>query len=180
MNDGTKHEAILGLLSDVITGICIYPKTLKIFAEPESPTSHKLIVMPHMADYRKLVGKGGRTINAFKHIAKTAGENAGLSLVVDLQESMVGNPEPPQPFRYNEEFDVTKATKLITELAQWTFGGPVDVQITQPHLSMDVRINSNTNMEHDGICASLNAIFYPYGMANGRKIEIKSAKGGNE
>ena len=49
-----KHEKIFSLISEIITGICSHKNALKIFTESCNDTTHKLTVMPHMADYRKL------------------------------------------------------------------------------------------------------------------------------
>lgn len=168
-----KHEKIFSLLSEIITGICSHKQALKIFTESHSPTAHKLTVMPHMADYRKLVGKGGRTIKAFQSIVKSIGNAQGMSLNLDLQESFTGTPELHEQIRFNDEFDQVALKRLVSETAAWLFAVPIEVEVVEGTQCLEVFMSAPVTIEAQNLVSALNAVFYPYARANGRVVEVK-------
>lgn len=165
-----KHEKIFSLLSEIITGICSHKDDLQIHIEQHSRVAATMFVCPHMADYRKLVGRKGVTIEALRVLAKHIGNNQGLSLVVSLQETDIGAPEPHEKI-YNQAFDQNKLKRLVSELCEWVYGYPATVEIEETKTGgMDVTADVMDNV----LLGHIAAVFVPYGKANGRDVNVKA------
>lgn len=167
-----KHEAIAKLLTEIITGICAYREDLDIQPVEHGKMAHRLIVRPHMADYSKLVGKKGGTIKALQIVAETAGHHAGISFELNLVETEVGTPEPRQR-NYTQTFDLAKLERLVRETAEWVFARPVEIKTREDHDRIQIQIDAPRDEISQALMLHLARIFYPYGKANGRTVEIR-------
>lgn len=168
-----KHEKIFTLLSEIITGICAYRDDLHIHVDDHGTFAKTLIVRPHMADYRKLVGRKGCTIDALKIFAERAGSSVGLSLNIELQETGIGAPEPHQHIE-SQEFDHTTFERLVRETVEWAFSRPLTVEF-KDQWKITVTIDAPIDKASQDNLLQIARIFYPYGRANGREVFIRNA-----
>lgn len=169
-----KHEAIFGLLSEIITGICAHKDDLRIHIDAHSRVAATMIVCPHMADYRKIVGRKGVTIEAFRVLAKEIGNVHGLSLVLNLEETDIGEPEPHEK-RYIQTFDQNKLQRLVAELCEWVFKQPVKVEVEEtPTGGIAALVEAPASDSSPAFLNCIKSIFIPYGYANGRAVEVRA------
>lgn len=171
-----KHEKIFGLLSEIITGICAHKDDLRIFVDLHSRVAATMSVHPHMADYRKLVGRKGVTIEAFRVLAKEIGNAQGLSLVLNLEETDIGEPEPHQK-HYSQTFDQAKLHRMVSSLCEWVFARPVEVHVEETETGgIAALVDAPDGITAKELMNHIKAIFIPYGMANGRAVEVRQSK----
>lgn len=166
-----NQEAICDLLTEIITGICAHRDELQINVT-DFGKAKKIIIRPHMADYRKLCGRRGVVITALKIIGETMAANAGFSLTIELHETEVGQPEPRERL-HNQTFDFNKLERLIRETVAWTYAEPIGFQIVEDGDVIRVSIPIRDNEFAQDLLRHLAYVFYPYGKANGRTVEIR-------
>lgn len=162
-----KYQTFFKAVTELIEGICTHPDELKIFEE-----DGVLNVYPHQADYPKLVGAKGRTVNAIKHLFVRAAVNLNVRIAFSLEQSFVGRREERVPFSYNPDFDLPKLIRLAETVTAAVFPSAM----VETHSSgEDISISVVTDRREDNhtTAAAMNALFYPYGFAQGRMINVK-------
>lgn len=162
-----KYQAFFKAVTEVIEGICTHPDDLKIFEE-----DGVLNVYPHQADYPKLVGAKGRTVNAIKHLFVRAAVNLNVRIAFNLEQSFVGRREERIPFSYNPDFDLEKLRRLVREVTGTVFRSATE-EIRVNGEDISINISSDRNEDNHTTAAAMNALFYPYGFAQGRMISVK-------
>ena len=167
-----KHQPLFELLSNLIESCCAHPQQLRIFTETVNGTA-VLTVLPHTADYPKLVGRHGRQVNAFKYLVQQAAGTLGASLDFVLKESFLGEREPSDPFIFNPDFDVAEFERLLQSLADLCAGEPVPVAIKEHHEILHVTATVPRGHRHETLLQALDAVCYAYCYKNGRKLQLK-------
>jgi len=160
-----KHQPFFDLLAEIIAGFCAYKDDLKIY-----DNGGILTVLPHAADHPKLIGGQGRQVNAFKFAVQQFAQHHGLTLGFAVQESFIGQREDRRPFVFNPNFDKEKADALISQLASFLFNQKVELRSECAGSSWLVTLKTPEDV---AVYDAINRIFYPYGQANGRRLQLK-------
>lgn len=171
-----KHQTYFDALTRIIEGACAYPDELRVYPEANGDHTTSLVVLPHMADYPKIVGKGGRTVNALKLLTSQASVRLGERIAFKLEESFVGKGEPRVGFGYNKDFDIDAFRKLLEVVAGSVFEPTPVFQITASGEDLFVDLMIERTNENETLVNALHAAFYPYGFAKGRIIKIRQRR----
>ena len=170
-----KYQTFFKAITDTIEGICTHPEDLRMFEDTTANGVTILNAMPHQADYPKLVGAQGRIVNAVKHLFIRAGVNLGVKIAYNIEQSFVGRREDRVPFAYNPDFDVAKLETLVRAVVAAVFQS-AEVRVTPNGEDVIVSILCDRNDDNHTTAAACNALFYPYGIAQGRMVNVKLAK----
>jgi predicted RNA-binding protein YlqC (UPF0109 family) len=131
-----------------------------------------LSVMPHLDDYRILIGTGGRQVKAFKYLFKIAAKNMGIEADIKFEEDFQVEEAPTLP-RKRTGLNRERLGKLVGEIASMTMGCPVDIEQEQKDGKLNVKIflHHETN-DALHVISACNSIFYPYGKANQETVDV--------
>lgn len=161
-------------ITAAIAGICTHADELKVYDETNGNGVAVLYCYPHQADYPKLVGAKGRTVNAVKHLFVRAAVNLRTRIAFELEQSFVGRREPRAAFAFNPDFDTTAFENLFRRILS-----PALPQATAAfhYQGEDIAVTVKTERRDDTqtTVAALCALFYPYGFAQGRMIHVRLA-----
>ena len=162
----------LKAIIEVIAGICAHPEDLKIYDDVSGNHVITLHVYPHQADYPKLVGAQGRTVNAISHLFVRAAVQLKQPLAFMLQESFIGRREDRIPFAYNPDFDLPKLERLFDTVAGTVLPG-AEIRQTVNGEDISIVVVTDRTDDHNTTVSALNALFYPYGFAQGRMVNVR-------
>jgi len=168
-----KHQPLFQVLTEIIEVICRrHLDDLRIFSE----TTHgveTLVVMPHAADYPRLVGKHGGQVNAIKYLVEKASVTLATPLMFSLRESFIGDREPVEPFAYNPDFEVLTFQQRLARLATLVSGQPWEFTVLPEGDVLYVRVPCERNGSTETFLSALEAVFKPYCYGSGRKLQLK-------
>lgn len=167
-----KHEPFFNAVTETIEGICSHRDELKIYSERSEAGVETLYVYPHQADYPKLVGAKGRTVNAIKHLFVRASVNLKSRLGFELEQSFVGRREDRIPFSYNPDFDGLQFRRLFETVLRHGLAG-AGVEFRYSGEDVQVQVMAPRGADNETTVAALNALFYPYCFANGRMLSVR-------
>jgi predicted RNA-binding protein YlqC (UPF0109 family) len=169
-----KHQPLFDTLTEIVTEICQYPEALRVFTE-DLDGKHILTVMPHTADHPKLVGHHGRQINAFKHLAETAGIRLGERMLFQLKDSFVGQRDPDSDFVYNPRFDVVKFHRLLAALFEQVTGRTLPFTVQDQKEALRVSVSHPRGDSVETVVHAISAILFAYCRRHGRRLQMRSA-----
>lgn len=168
-----KHEPLFQVLTEIIEGICqdhldetrIYTDNLK--------GVETLIVMPHMADYPKLIGKEGLQVNAFNYLVQRAARRLGIRLGISIKESFIGEREPIEAFAYNPNFDVADFEEKLSRLMSSVTGENIPLTVTSQEAMVIVKYPCERGSENESLGSAMTKVLRPYVFRMGRSLYIK-------
>lgn len=166
-----KHQPLFDLVSQIIEDICEYKGDLRIFS-PHENGAHVLLVIPHTADYPKLIGKGGRQVNAMKFLFRQASLKLGCALDYQIKDSFTGTREAVIPFAYNPDFDAGKLERMMEQLAALVMHTEPPVGTVLEGDRVIARIKVDRTANNEAIVAALDAVFYAWCYPRGRKLKL--------
>lgn len=169
-----KHE-FFSLLSDIVEGICEHKGELRIDQEEEKHCL-TLNVRPHMADYPKLVGKKGRQVNAFTHLTERYCILKQDPVTFKLTESFEGRREPATGFCYNRDFDVEKLRAMLAKMIHYVTNRSPAIEMTEDGDVLIAQVQMERTAENETTIGAVDAVFYPYCHALGRKLKMRVHK----
>ena len=165
---------LLDVIQRLVLGICAHPRAARI---DHTSTLEKLIVQisVHRADQGKIIGKGGKVINALVLIGKVAGERVGHRVKVILEDSTFGAKEPDKGYVFDPAYDAADAEELTYKLCGLIFD---DFRVSRSdygkETTFEVYLKSDIEITSP-IIQAICDVLYCYGNAKGRKIEIEFA-----
>jgi len=108
-----KHQPLFRVLTGIVEVICRrHLDELRIFSETING-AETLVVLPHAADYPRLVGRHGGQVNAVTYLVNKAAQRLCERIGFSLRESFVGDREPVEPFAFNPDFQRGVVSHLI-------------------------------------------------------------------
>lgn len=170
-----KHPISLAL-EPIILGLCRYPDDCQI-NEHGTDGTLAVTIVPHRADFRIVCGRAGRQIKALKYLAARAGELRGCSVELNLEEGLVGAPEPKRDFQQDPEFDVPALIQRIQDAAGAVLGRFVAVEHERSCDRIDVYLEVSPDEAEDiPTVVALADVFYPACVKDGITCKIKPKK----
>lgn len=167
INSTVTQAEFFAALSDIAEGYCSHPKDLRIFEE-----QGVLVVMPHTADYPKLIGKQGRQVNAFKWLVARAGSRNNWKIGFAVRETFNGEREPVEDFTFNPAFDVRKFVKLLSVLTATTLSNSL-AMLGPLQDMLSVKIRTPRGKDNETTVIAIEAVMRPYCHRNGRKLQLR-------
>lgn len=126
-------------------------------------------------DYRILVGKGGRTVNALQRLMRRAGERAKLrESVFALATSETGNGNGSHEFVFNPDFNDVKFSKLLKDVCAVV---GIDTGNAQIQLDPDKKVRvfvQARNLTEQEMLSDIGLIFFSLGYSMGRRVDVKA------
>jgi predicted RNA-binding protein YlqC (UPF0109 family) len=178
--NNSLHHPITKAVVPLIGGICKYKSHLEVKEQVNSGVT--IFLLPHMADYPKVCGSGGRQIKALRFLVKRMGNILGIKAFIDLKESWIGDREDDIPFVRNPDFDEQQAIELLDGFRHLLWPQGFENQKISALIEGDkMHIYLMPNSDSDVVTINALAdVFYTYGYANGRKIVIHDGPENNE
>lgn len=168
-----KHQPLFAVLTEIIEVICHrHLDDLRIFTENMNGVQ-TLVVMPHAADYPRLVGKHGGQVNAVLYLVQRAAQRLGERIGFSLRESFIGDREPVEPFSFNPDFKMEDFERRLTSLAERVSGHPWDFEIATDRETLVVTTPCERSSSNETFLSAIEAVFKPYCYGSGRKLQIK-------
>jgi len=168
-----KHEPLFQVLTEIVEVICRrHLEDLRIFSEKVGGVE-TLVVMPHAADYPRLVGKHGGQVNAVNYLVQKAAATLREPIGFSLRESFIGDREPVEAFAFNQDFDVALFHNRLERLAELASGQPWKFRVTPVGDILVVSTPTERNGQTETFLAALEAVFKPYAYGSGRKLQLK-------
>lgn len=166
-----QHK-ITKAIAPIVFGMCAHPNECVISEDPNDGLL-TITVSPHMADYRVICGKAGKTINGLKYIVEKCGQNIGEYATLDLVESFRGDKEDDRPFVFNPDFDEKLMERNINRLVALAFKEPpiTEVMRLDDKLKYFIRVKTNDDVT---MLNALDAVIWPYGYNSGQIIEVRN------
>lgn len=174
MSNPYRHP-ITRALKPVLHGICRDSLRLKI-SESLTPNHLAISVVAALDDYRILVGKGGRNINAIQRIVRWAGEQTGLGQAhFELQcENLDAIGHAFHEFAFNPDFDEVLFLNLLKDVCA-AVGIDASRSVIQLDPDRKVRVFVPArNLTEQELLADISLLFYSLGFRMGRKIDLKA------
>lgn len=168
-----KHEPLFRILTEIVEVICRrHLDDLRIFTEDQDGV-RALVVMPHSADYPRLVGRHGGQVHAAEYLVQRAGVRLGERIKYSLKESFIGEREPIERFAYNPDFSVMDFERRLHALAFCVTGKAWDFTVTPSGESLIVFTPCERNGSTETFLSAIEAVLRPYCYGDGRKLHIK-------
>jgi predicted RNA-binding protein YlqC (UPF0109 family) len=176
MRDESKNP-ITRAVSQLVSGICNYPNSLKI-VDVETDDALVLTIYPHTADTRLLVGKRGQTIKALEWLGSRAGRMVGKRCFIGLENSFDGENGDEAKFVPNDQFDVDGLKRLMSAWLALVFPKSVGMDFRNS-VDGELRIYlkpEDYTSDDAVVIRALTEVFYPYGMNNGCVVKVRPAE----
>lgn len=168
-----KHQPLFRVLTGIVEVICRrHLDELRIFSETINGVE-TLVVLPHAADYPRLVGRHGGQVNAVTYLVNKAAQRLGERIGFSLSESFVGDREPVEPFAFNPDFAVKAFQQHLEDLAAAVTGREFDYRIEEVGEVIVVTVPCERNLDTETFLSALEAVFKPYCYGSGRKLQFK-------
>jgi predicted RNA-binding protein YlqC (UPF0109 family) len=168
-----KHEPLFQVLTEIVEVICRrHLEDLRIFTENVNGVQ-TLVVMPHAADYPRLVGKHGGQVNAILYLVQRAAQRLNERIGFALRESFIGDREPVEAFAYNPDFNVATFHLRLERLAEIVSGHPWKFRVTPVGDILVVTTPCERNGQTETFLSALEAVMKPACYGSGRKLQIK-------
>lgn len=164
----------------IISGMCRHADVLNVTeemdkADPFDSDTLVITVLPHQADFPVICGTRGRQIKSIKHLVERAGEHFQMEARINLEESMIGSPEPRDKFQQDPEFDVALFERQLREIAVLVFSRIPEIAIERFCDKLRVVVTP-PNPEDLPTIVALADLFYPWGYRKGMIVDIKPPK----
>lgn len=168
-----KHEPLFASLTEIVEGICRdHLDETRIFSDTIKGVE-TLVILPHMADYPKLIGKSGAQVHAFNYLVQRAARRLGLRLGISIQESFIGEREPSEAFCYNPNFDFPAFEKVLARLAAAVTGGELQFTLTDADAMVIARYPCVRGSDNETLGGALCSVLRPYVFRLGRSLYLK-------
>lgn len=168
-----KHEPLFQVLTEIVEVICRrHLDDLRVFSE-NIGGAETLVVMPHVADYPRLVGRHGGCVHAIEYLVNKTAGRIGERIGFSLRESFVGDREPVEAFVYNPDFDVKSLHRRLIALAGCVSGVRWKFKISSDHEYILVTVPVERSRDTETFLSALEAVFKPACYGDGRKLQIK-------
>ncbi len=168
-----NHEPLFEVLTEIIEGICHrHLDDLRIDID-DLRGVHTMTVIPHAADYPRLVGKHGGQINAMLYLVNKASVRTGRRIALALKEGFVGDREPLEAFCYNPAFDVIAFMDRLARLSNAVSGDSRIFTLTQSGDTMVVTTPCDRSNGDETFLSAIEAVLKPYCFGSGRKLQLK-------
>lgn len=168
-----KHEIthpISKVLHPVVSGMCHHPEDLIVW-EKDHGRALELRFEPHMGDIRVIIGKCGRQAKALKFVGQRMGELQGISVDVQIEESNRGDRDERRPFELNHDYALSDFLKVFKPVMGACFND--DLTYVCSIENADFKILVDVQERDVPLIMAIGDIFYPFGKAQGRRIEVK-------
>lgn len=171
MND--QSHPISQALFPVLRGICRDHSSLDL-EERQNGSGLRLTATCALDDYRILVGKSGRNVNAIKRLVARAGDKCQIKAEFSLRTNERGDVCDVHDFKADPMFDESLFILLLTKMCE-------AIEVDFSHSNVRLREDGKmcvvipaAAVEDRAAIADLNSLFYSFGYTSGRKIDIKT------
>lgn len=177
----TFQHPITQVIAQLLYGIVRHPEELIVseesFMSPKYGPHLGINVLPHMADYAVLCGRGGRQINALKFIVAMMGIRLKVVADIDLKQTFIGQQGKTQPFVPSKTFNEVEAFSLIDGLREklWDNYKEMATQVIREPEKIHIVIKPSSSSDIP-VIEALADVIYPYGVRCGRKLNICKEK----
>lgn len=168
-----KHEPLFAVLTEIIEAVCRdHLEDTRIYPERVDGVE-TLTVIPHMADYPKLIGKSGAQVKALNYLVQHAARRLGVRLRVNIEESFIGSREPIEPFAYDPKFDVEAFKDVLTRLTNVVAGNTIKFDVIERDAMIVCRYLCERSSENEAVGSAISSVLRPYCFRLGRSLYIK-------
>ncbi len=175
-----NYETFFKALTEIVSGACAYQSDLRIFQEQDARGAMVLTAMPHSADYAKLNGRHGTTVNAMRLLTQIAAQRCNARIAYALADSFVGMKDDRMPFAFNPDFDRKKFETLLDCMIQTLFLPVPPMTIEYPGQGIMVTVDLPREGDNETLINALWAVFTPYCYAQGRAVRIRLGSNGTK